>query len=99
VISLDDKVRGRRRFAERNPSQLPSKGCFYVGSTCLKPEERFAQHRTGKKACRYVRQYGRWLAKKKYEKLPTYSSRQEAELAERALAEQLRRKGYGVWQN
>ena len=99
VVKLKDDVRKQRRFAEKNPGQLPQKGCFYVGSTCLAPEQRFQQHLAGKKSCRFVRLFGQWLARRQYEKLPSYATRSEAEAAERAFAETLRSKGFGVWQN
>ena len=81
----------RRRVLFRKP-------CVYVGQTALDPEERFRQHKSGYKACRIAKKYGKRLIKREYEHLnPVPAS--EAEEMEEALAVDLQRKGYAVWWN
>ena len=62
VIELDPAVLRDRRFRAENPRYAPGKLCFYVGSTALTPEERFANHRRGHKGNRYAGQFGRRLS-------------------------------------
>jgi hypothetical protein len=97
VIRLDDAVREDRRFKKQNPDYGGSKPCMYVGSTGHTPEKRFQQHRDGYKASSAVRKHGRYIMWKKFDHLNPIPSH-EAEVREAALADDLRRKGYGVWQ-
>lgn len=107
VIRLGDSEDGEsildhKKFMARNPHYrhriLFGKPCVYVGQTALDPEERFLQHKSGYKACRIAKKYGRHLMKKKYKRLnPVPAS--EAVEQERALALRLQRKGYAVWWN
>lgn len=98
VIELDEQVLESKKFREANPDRAEGKGCLYVGMTALSPEARFAQHKTGVKSGKFVRQYGRWLRKRLYQahNPMTYddAKRMEAELARR-----LRKRGYAVWWN
>jgi len=98
VIELDETVRGERRFAAANPNARLDKPCLYVGLTGLTPEERFANHRAGKKASAYVKKFGVRLRPKYFEGLNpmTYERAKEEELA---LAQRLRKRGFAVWQN
>ena len=98
VIRLCDAVLKRPKFLEMNPDYRPGKPCMYVGVTSHDPEVRFKQHKDGNKASRTAGTYGQYLMKKKYEHLNPVPAA-EAEKQERALAEGLRSKGYGVWQH
>lgn len=97
VIRLKRAVLDEPKFKRENPGYRWWKPCVYVGSTSLDPRERFRQHKTGYKAARYARKYGKRLMPRVYEPLNPVPS-VEAEDWERALAESRRRKGYGVWQ-
>lgn len=98
VIRLDDAVLERQKFLEANPDYQPGKPCVYVGVTSHDPAVRFKQHKEGSKASRIANRYGKYLMRKKFERLNPVPAA-EAEARERALAVELRRKGYGVWQN
>jgi len=97
VIALDDDVLASRRFRAANSHCERPRACLYVGMTARTPEERFAQHSRGVKACGYVKRFGIGLCPRLYESLNplTYEDacRTEVELALR-----LRRKGFAVWQ-
>ncbi|MGI9116008.1 MAG: hypothetical protein ACR2JV_00015 [Gaiellales bacterium] len=67
---------------------------LYVGETALVAEERFAQHKSGRKASRWVKRYGVRLRQelaRGYEDLGSDS--RVADRKEKELAEQLRRTG------
>ena len=98
VIRLDDAVLQRRKFLEANPDYQPGKPCMYVGVTSYDPPVRFKQHKEGYKASRFARDYGKYLMWKKFEHLNPIPAA-EAKARERALAVDLRRRGYGVWQH
>ena len=98
VIQLDREVLKERAFVRENPRYVPGKLCLYVGSTCLAPEERLDRHLIGRKANRFVYRYGVRLRPDFYHMYPGMT-RDEAELTERELALELRRRGYGVWFN
>ena len=95
VVLLDTGVIGEKRARDANPLHHPAKPCVYVGMTGTDPETRFAQHKRGYKASRYVKKYGVRL-------LPALSAglenlRYERALAAEAdLAEALRDEGYFV---
>ena len=97
VIELDKAVLKSRRFCESNPDHDPAKACLYVGMTAKSPDERFAQHKAGYKACRLVKKHGRWLRRRLYERLNTMTYKQACR-REVTLANDLRRKGHAVWQ-
>ena len=99
VIQLDDQVKRFRRFREANPDLNPRYPCFYVGQTHLTPEQRFARHKSGRKAGKYVFRYGLHLCPAMYEHVNPIGSRERAEEIEAHLAAYLRRHGYGVWSN
>lgn len=98
VIRLDAAVLQRRKFVEANPAYRAGKPCSYVGVTSLDPEDRFKQHRDGHKASPIARKYGKYLQNKQFEHLNPVPAA-EAENRERALAIELRSKGWGVWQH
>ena len=69
---------------------------YYVGMTGLSPEERFENHRQGKKAAGIVRRFGVRLVPRLYRHLNPMTFG-EAKAAEPALAEELRRRGFLVF--
>jgi hypothetical protein len=98
VVELDREVLKERRFARANPGYVPGQLCLYVGSTALAPEERLRNHLRGHRGNRYVYRYGRRLRPELTSHYPPLT-RDEAELTERELALELRRRGYAVWFN
>ena len=98
VIRLDDAVAELPKFRRANPGHVAGKPCMYVGVTSHDPKTRFQQHKNGYKASRIARKYGRYLMWRKSRHLnPIESS--EAERREWQLANELRGRGYGGWQN
>jgi len=97
VVELDKKVLEDRKFTEANPNYNPAKPCVYVGITGLTPEKRFANHKAGIKANKYVKNYGIRLRPRLFSKYNPMTY-EEAQIIEVELASRLRRKGYGVWQ-
>ena len=97
VIELDRNVLSHKKFRDRNPDRDPAKACLYVGKTGRTPDERFKQHKAGYKSNRLVEQYGKYLRRRLYEKHNPMTD-EEAVAMEVELAEDLRRKGYAVWQ-
>ncbi|MDW8469042.1 MAG: hypothetical protein RML56_08820 [Burkholderiales bacterium] len=85
------------RFRARNPGYREGMPCVYVGMTGLPPGERFQNHKAGVKANRYVRDYGIGLLPELYEFLNPMPFEAAQEM-EKDLAEELREKGYAVWQ-
>lgn len=69
---------------------------YYVGMTGLTPEERFANHKAGRKCARVVRDHGERLVPRLYAHLNPmpYSRAVEMEVM---LAESLRKRGYVVF--
>ncbi|NNF27370.1 MAG: hypothetical protein HKN73_09140 [Gemmatimonadetes bacterium] len=96
VIELDEAVWQNGRFRKANPQRDPAKPCVYVGQTYLTPEERLAQHRSGKRSNRYVRKFGGKLVREFTGRIRG-ATRSEAELSERWMARRLRGMGYWVW--
>jgi Uri superfamily endonuclease len=98
VILLREEVEQVARFRKANPDRLAYMPCVYVGMTGRSPEERLQQHLEGYKASSMVRRYGIDLVPQLYQgQSPmTFAEAKEMEVA---LAERLRRMGYGVWQN
>ncbi len=98
VVELDPVVlKNEPRFVQENPEHHPMMPCLYVGLTGLDPQERYAKHKKGYKANRFVRRYGRRLRPHLYERYNpmTYEKAKQAEVV---LAQQLRAEGYAVWQ-
>jgi predicted GIY-YIG superfamily endonuclease len=97
VIELDPAVLNVRRFLTANPERDITKPCIYVGMTGLTPEARFAKHKAGIRANRFVQQFGVRLLPRLYayaNPMP-YEAAREMEVE---LAIALREEGYAVWQ-
>lgn len=85
---------------EANPDAVPGKPVVYVGMTSRSREERFREHKAGGfLSSRTVRRFGKRLFPWAWRNCRTFPSKEAAEVAERALAEELRRRGWTVWQN
>ena len=78
-----------------NPRRDPSKPCVYVGMTGLTPEERFQNHKSGKKAASVVQYFGVKLLPELYE---VYNPMpfDAAVMMEQDLAADLRKQGFTV---
>lgn len=98
VIRLKTEVLEKPRFVEANPDYRAGKPCYYVGSSCHEPQVRFEQHKAGKKASKIVKDFGAYVVKSKCFVVET-RDRRAAEAVEHEYAEELRGKGYGVWQH
>ena len=97
VIELDGRVLNHARFRAANPERDMTKPCVYVGCTGLTPEKRFAKHKAGIQANRYVQDYGIRLLPKLYayaNPMP-YDAARDMEVE---LAIALQEEGYAVWQ-
>ncbi|MCA3000605.1 MAG: hypothetical protein ING66_07375 [Rhodocyclaceae bacterium] len=97
VIRLDERVLASKKFSRENPNRNPTKPCVYVGSTFHSPEKRYEQHLTTKLGNSFVRLWHQGLHKQMTAKQPVFLTREEAKAHEAALAERLRRRGFGVW--
>jgi hypothetical protein len=97
VIELDPAVMNEARFAQANPQWVGTRPCVYVGMTGLTPELRFARHRAGVKANRYVQRHGLRLlpALYAYANPMPYEAAREMEVE---IATGLRELGFAVWQ-
>lgn len=95
VVLLDSMIAKLRKVRAANPNRDRKRPCVYVGMTGLTPEERFADHKSGKKAAAVVKRHGLRLLPELYEHLNPMpfeaATRMEAD-----LAEDLRRAGYTV---
>jgi hypothetical protein len=106
VVELSKKVWSEnRKFREANPQYNGVLECLYVGMTSHSPQERYRKHKTGhrtkkghKVSSYFVEKYGTFLRPSLYNKYNPLT-REEAPKMERALALDLRRKGYAVWWN
>lgn len=97
VVELDPAVLEIARFRMANPNRDIAKPCVYVGMTGLAPEERFAKHKAGIRANRYVQRFGLRLLPELYayaNPMP-YEAAREMEVE---LAIALQEQGYAVWQ-
>ena len=97
VVELDSAVLKMRAFRARNPDYRAGMPCVYVGMTGLPPGERFQNHKAGVKANRFVRDFGKGLLPELFECFNPMPF-EAAEQMEVELAEELRGKGYAVWQ-
>lgn len=97
VVELDPAVLSHKKFLDKNPGYHAGREALYVGMTGLTPETRFENHKAGVKANKFVREYGVRLRPDIYERYNPMSYKQAAAI-EVALAEDLRREGYAVWQ-
>lgn len=98
VVELDPSVRENLAFYIANPNSSLDLPCVYVGMTGPTPEERFARHKAGVQHSRIVHRFGLRLLPQMYEHLNPmpYNAALQMEVE---LAEELRAKGYGVWQH
>ena len=97
VIELDPRVLNSTRFRKANPGRDMLKPCVYVGMTGLTPEKRFAKHKAGIQANKFVQDFGLRLLPGLYSyanPMP-YDAARDMEVE---LAIALRQQGYGVWQ-
>jgi predicted GIY-YIG superfamily endonuclease len=97
VVELDPAIYNIARFRKANPGCDITKPCVYIGMTGLSPEERFAKHKAGIRANRYVQRFGLRLLPKLYayaNPMP-YDAARDMEVE---LAIALREQGYAVWQ-
>jgi hypothetical protein len=95
VVLLDSAVGKFRKVREENPKRDPKKPCVYVGMTGLKPDERFANHKAGKKAASLVKAFGVRLLPELFEHLNPMPYEAAAQM-EMDLAADLRSAGYTV---
>lgn len=106
VIELDKKFAKTKKAIEANPCAKNDKPCVYVGQSSKTPEQRLYEHvngvrnKNGPLYSRVVHQYttGR-LRRRLYEKYNPISTREEAQVKEKELAEKCRKRGYTVWSN
>lgn len=83
------------RTAVREPCSLAP---LYVGQTAHSPEHRFAQHKAGGTlAAPKAHKFGVRLRLDLMRGIRTFSTRQEAEAAEQAVAAALERRGHRVF--
>ena len=79
----------------RNP-RGDGKAGYYVGMTGLSPEQRFENHKNGRKAARVVRIFGERLVPKLYAHLNPMTYERAVRM-EVSLADSLRKRGYVVF--
>lgn len=97
VIELHQNIIDDPKFLNANPNYRFGRPCVYVGMTSLTPEERFAEHTSQGKNSSAIAASGRRLRMD----LVDYQKpirRTFAFAREKRLANELRAKGYGVWQ-
>ena len=78
-----------------NPGRDPARPCVYVGMTGLTPEERFQNHKSGKKASSVVQSFGVKLLPELYE-IYNPMPFEAAAVMEQELAADLRKQGFTV---
>lgn len=98
AIRLSDEVLSRPRFLARNPDYKPGKPCYYIGSSIYPPKKRFEMHKAGHKSSWWVREFGQHVSPSKCFRIEVENA-EERDASERAYAEELRARGYGIWQN
>ncbi len=97
VIELHKDVLYEARFVAANPRFDRFMPCVYVGCTGLAPAKRFDNHKAGIRANRFATKYGLGLMPEVYEVFNPMPYRAALEM-ERELAQDLRDKGWSVWQ-
>lgn len=95
VVRLSSEAQSAPKVRRDNPGSDRRLGCVYVGMTGLSPKQRLKKHKSGQKASRYVRKYGKKLIPELTAGLHNLLQT-EAIKIERKLAELLRRQGYAV---
>lgn len=107
VVELSKRVfTDNAKFRAVNPQFNGVLECLYVGMTSKTPKERFEQHKTGyrnkkgyKLSSSIVEKYGLYLRPSLYNHIDPFLSREEALIAEKEFALELRRAKYAVWFN
>lgn len=100
VIRLKRSAAMLKKVRAANPHAIDGKPVVYVGMTSQSRKARFAEHRAGgMRASSIVTKFGKHLFPWAYRDRPTYRRKEAAEAAERTLAEELRGRGWTVWQN
>jgi hypothetical protein len=108
VVELRKKVfTENAKFRNANPQFNGVLECLYVGMTSKTPAERLRQHKTGyvsrkgyKISAYIVEKYGTYLRPSLFDHINLRAmTRQQALMAEKELALDLRRQGYAVWFN
>lgn len=107
VVELSKRVfTENAKFRAANPQFNGVLECLYVGMTSKSPKERFEQHKTGyrnkkgyKLSSSIVEKYGLYLRPSLYNHIDPFLSRNEALIAEKEIALELRRAKYAVWFN
>jgi hypothetical protein len=95
VILLEPAVAEHPSVLRLNPNRDPAKPCIYVGMTGLAVEERFQNHKRGRKSAWIVERYGIRLLPELYEYLNPMPFEAAAQM-EKDLAADLRAAGYTV---
>jgi hypothetical protein len=98
VVKLHGDIWYEPAFLKQNPQALKHSPAAYVGMTGLNPALRFARHKAGAHANRWVLRYGLGLLPELYE-VYNPMPRAAAQDMEIELAWELRAQGWGVWQN
>ena len=97
VVELHKDVLYEGRFVRANPRFDRFLPCVYVGATGLTPAQRLANHKAGHRGNRYVRLYGLRLMPEIYAVFNPMPYRAALQM-EIELAQELRDKGWAVWQ-
>jgi hypothetical protein len=95
VVLLDGRAAKELALRRANPNRNPAKPCVYVGMSGLPPEERFARHKEGIQAAKWVQLYGVRLLPEMYAHFNPMPFEAAVEM-ERGLAEDLRAQGFTV---
>ena len=95
VVHLSPAIRDLAYVRRLNPDADEKKLCIYVGMTGLDPSERFRTHKSGRKASRWVRDYGIALLPNMYVHLNPMPYDRAVEM-DVFLAEAFRKQGYTV---
>ena len=97
IIDLANSVKRNKKFMARNPDYIDGKPCVYVGSTAKPVEDRYQEHKSGYKANRFAKRYGRRLRLADMRPIRPRKSRASIESKEREVAETLQSRGWAVW--
>lgn len=92
-VPLGQAVWSDHKFSEANKSANRELTPYYIGSTGIPVNERFAKHKAGVKHNKYVHQYGKGVSQES-----KHSTWDLAHAAEKALANKLRAEGHPIYQ-
>jgi hypothetical protein len=100
VLRLHSRAWGEEpKFRKANPGYQEGEPLVYVGSTGKTVDERLQDHLAGGRTSnRFVKNYFKRKMPKEYEGIRPRESRRAAEKREARKAEELRGRGWGVWQ-